>query len=388
MLIREVGLGLITAGCVVLLFVLFELVGTNVLEQRSQARLARNFSSAMAQTARPAPAQPPPAHRPRGGTRGRSPSHVPAGAKATTAPGRHQTVHPSLLVPPPGGVLDRLLIPAIGIERYVVQGVSETDLQMGPGHYPQTPLPGRVGNVGIAGHRTTFGAPFFRLNELERGDLVYLTNTTGTTWVYSVARQWVVSPSDVGVLTPTRDAELTLTTCNPRFEATSRLVVRAVLVRALSRSVSISLASVPTRLSPNGHWPGPSQASAKPARAPVRTAASTNTTSTTGPPPTGLSTTGSRPAAVHVAAPSTAAHSPIVSAEPSPALSGGGGAGAWLEAFGWGGLAVATWVATRLGATRQRRYRKLGVLTGGAIVSLVPLWFCFENAVRLLPANY
>ncbi len=139
----------------------------------------------------------------------------------------------SLPIPPPGGALDHLVIPAIGLSRYVVQGVDESDLQMGPGHYPGTPLPGQrqLGNVGIAGHRTTFGAPFFRLNEVAHGDLILLTDTSGTTWVYRVVRQWVVDPSDTAVLDQTHTAMLTLTTCNPRFEATSRLVVRAALLR-------------------------------------------------------------------------------------------------------------------------------------------------------------
>ena len=133
-----------------------------------------------------------------------------------------------------------MVIPAIGVDRYVVEGVGEPDLQMGPGHYPGTALPGQAGNVGIAGHRTTFGAPFFRLNELARGDFIYLTDTSGTTWVYDVVRDWVVPPSDVAVLDPTHEPELTLTTCNPRFEATSRLVVRAVLVKRLPRGARLA----------------------------------------------------------------------------------------------------------------------------------------------------
>src|ERR1700722_13538307 len=111
---------------------------------------------------------------------------------------------------------------------------------MGPGHYPGTPLPGQRGNVGIAGHRTTFGAPFFRLNEVVPGDLIYLTDTSGTTWVYSVQREWVVAPTDVGVLDPTQKAELTLTTCNPRFEAISRLVVRAQLEARLAKGTKLA----------------------------------------------------------------------------------------------------------------------------------------------------
>ncbi len=113
---------------------------------------------------------------------------------------------------------------------YVVQGVSDEDLRRGPGHYPQTALPGQVGNAAIAGHRTTYGAPFYSLNELRVGDSISLTDTAGRTFVYRVSEPpRVVSPSDVSVLDPTPFAQLTLTTCNPRFSATSRLVVFARL---------------------------------------------------------------------------------------------------------------------------------------------------------------
>ena len=146
------------------------------------------------------------------------------------------------------------MIPAIGVDRYVVQGVAEADLQMGPGHYPGTPLPGQAGNVAIAGHRTTFGAPFFRLNEVHGGDLVYLTDTLGTTWVYRVVSQFVVAPSDVAVLDPTRTPELTLTTCNPRFEATSRLVVRAVLLTHLAHGTRVPK-PLPVEATTDGKFP-------------------------------------------------------------------------------------------------------------------------------------
>jgi sortase A len=133
--------------------------------------------------------------------------------------------------PIPGGVLDKLVIPAIGLSRYVVQGTAENDLAQGPGHYLGTPLPGKFGNVAIAGHRTTYGAPFWDLNELTRGDRVLLTGTTGRTWTYVVIGHVVVPPSDTSVIDPLEGYYLTLTTCNPRFWATSRLVVRAELNR-------------------------------------------------------------------------------------------------------------------------------------------------------------
>lgn len=131
--------------------------------------------------------------------------------------------------PLPGGVLDRLLIPAIGLSRYVVQGTAENDLAQAPGHYLGTPLPGQYGNVAIAGHRTTYGAPFWDLNELTSGDRILLTGPTGHTWTYLVTGHIVVPPSDTSVIDPLKGYYLTLTTCNPRFWATSRLVVRAEL---------------------------------------------------------------------------------------------------------------------------------------------------------------
>jgi LPXTG-site transpeptidase (sortase) family protein len=131
----------------------------------------------------------------------------------------------------PGGVLDRLVIPTIGLSRYVVQGTAETDLAQGPGHYLGTPLPGQYGNVAIAGHRTTYGAPFWALNELTPGDRIFLTDTTGRTWTYKVTGHLVVSPGQLSVIGPLKGYYLTLTTCNPRFWATGRLVVRAELLR-------------------------------------------------------------------------------------------------------------------------------------------------------------
>jgi sortase A len=131
----------------------------------------------------------------------------------------------------PGGVLDRLVIPTIGLSRYVVQGTAENDLAKGPGHYLGTPLPGQYGNVAIAGHRTTYGAPFWALNELRSGDRIFLTDTTGRTWIYQVTGHIVVTPDELSAIGPLQGYYLTLTTCNPRFWATSRLVVRAELER-------------------------------------------------------------------------------------------------------------------------------------------------------------
>jgi sortase A len=111
----------------------------------------------------------------------------------------------------------------------VVQGIERPDLRKGPGHYPLTPMPGQLGNAAIAGHRTTYGAPFYRLDELAKGDDISIRTAAGT-YHYSVTGQLIVPPSDVSVLDPTPDATLTLTTCNPRYSARQRLVVHATLV--------------------------------------------------------------------------------------------------------------------------------------------------------------
>ncbi len=165
----------------------------------------------------------------------------------TTAPvgkpsnddGSKPTLSAAASPPLPGGVLDRLVIPAIGLSRYVVQGTAENDLAKGPGHYLGTPLPGQYGNVAIAGHRTTYGAPFWALNELHPGDRIFLIDTTGHTWTYQVTGHIVVTPDELSAIGPLKGHYLTLTTCNPRFWATSRLVVHAELEPPASRTSSV-----------------------------------------------------------------------------------------------------------------------------------------------------
>ncbi len=79
----------------------------------------------------------------------------------------------------PGDALARIEIPTIGLDAKVVSGVQPADLKNGPGHYPDTPMPGQLGNSAIAGHRTTYGQPFYRLDEVEPGDEIVLTTVQG-----------------------------------------------------------------------------------------------------------------------------------------------------------------------------------------------------------------
>ena len=105
------------------------------------------------------------------------------------------------------------------------------DLKKAPGHYPGTPMPGEPGNSAIAGHRTTYGAPFYDLSELVPGDAIMVTTRVGE-FRYEVDNLQVVSPEAIEVLNPTEDNRLTLTTCNPRYSASERLIVDAKLVSA------------------------------------------------------------------------------------------------------------------------------------------------------------
>jgi sortase A len=127
---------------------------------------------------------------------------------------------------PPGQPLGRIRIPKLDIKFVFVQGVSADDLEKGPGHYGGTALPGQRGTVGIAGHRTTYLAPFRHLDQLARGDEVELKMPYGR-FVYSIERSMVVSPTNATGLRGVRHDRLVLTTCTPPFSASKRLVVVA-----------------------------------------------------------------------------------------------------------------------------------------------------------------
>ena len=129
---------------------------------------------------------------------------------------------------PEGEPTAHLRIPAIGVDKIVVEGVSLDDLKKGPGHYPETPLPGQEGNAAIAGHRTTYGAPFNRIDELEKGDEILVETVQGD-FRYLVEEQLIVSPSQVEVLEDKGDNRLTLTACHPKYSARERIIVVATL---------------------------------------------------------------------------------------------------------------------------------------------------------------
>jgi sortase A len=129
-----------------------------------------------------------------------------------------------------GDSVTRLRIPAIGVDTVVVEGTTESALRAGAGHYPGTPLPCQDGNVGIAGHRTTYGHPFRNLDQLHVGDEIILETPIGSC-VYRLSQApFAVAPTETSVVAPSPDALLTLTTCHPVGSASQRLVARAALV--------------------------------------------------------------------------------------------------------------------------------------------------------------
>jgi sortase A len=145
----------------------------------------------------------------------------------------------ALVDPPPrvlkkqplaGDAIGRIEIPAIGVEDFVVEGTDTANLRKGPGHYPETPLPGERGTAAIAGHRTTYGAPFRDIDDLRHGNVIRLDMPYGR-YVYRVERIKVVDDSDFSVLRKVRYDRLVLSACHPLYSAAQRVIVFARVVR-------------------------------------------------------------------------------------------------------------------------------------------------------------
>jgi sortase A len=133
-----------------------------------------------------------------------------------------------------GDAVGRLVIPRIGLNLLVVQGTDEASLEKGPGHYPMTALPGLGRTVAIAGHRTTYLAPFRHLDAVRPGDRISLQMPYGR-FVYTVQFHRIVSPSALWVIRNVGYDRLVLSACNPLYSAAQRIIVFARLsrVRAL-----------------------------------------------------------------------------------------------------------------------------------------------------------
>jgi sortase A len=136
----------------------------------------------------------------------------------------------------PGDALGRIEAPGMsGLNMVFVQGTDESSLELGPGHYPETAMPGQGKTVAIAGHRTTYLAPFRHIDSMKQGDRITLKMPYGT-FIYSVQKTEIVDPSDVGIIHDTGYERLVLSACNPLYSAAQRYIVFARLVKAEPRS--------------------------------------------------------------------------------------------------------------------------------------------------------
>jgi sortase A len=278
--------------------------------------------------------------------------------------------------PPPGNAVAKLVIPRIGVDWVVVQGVDRGALKDGPGHFPESPMPGEFGNVAIAGHRTTHGEPFADLDLIQPGDDIYLTDLLGQQYRYRATDSVIVRPSDYQLLVPAIDpfkATMTLITCNPRFSTSQRLAVRAELVLADSPPPRLPRFYLPadpnagTGLDTEGT--GVSGVSMPPSEVTPSTDAAVN--------PGSLGTT----------QPVVAAATSRTVAASQDALSAGwfSDPGAWPHVALWGAALVA-WCLACYALARGLRRVWVGLVVGAAPF-VVLLYFWFENVNRLLPPN-
>jgi sortase A len=129
-----------------------------------------------------------------------------------------------------GHAIGRIKIDRIGLSIVVVQGTDTSSLQKGPGHYRNTPIPGQPGTVAIAGHRTTYLAPFRDINQIEDGDEVRIEMPYAA-FTYTVEKHEIVDPSDVGIIKPVGYDRLVLTACHPPYSAAQRFAIFAKLTR-------------------------------------------------------------------------------------------------------------------------------------------------------------
>lgn len=213
-LVRASGELLITAGLVVLAFLAYQLVWTNVQAHRAADRAAADLRSSWS--------------RPAAGA---------GGSDGSTDPGALGTKT--------GRGFAFLRIPRLGRKFAVpvIEGVGLPELAKGVGHYPDTALPGEVGNFAVAGHRATNGEPFAYLDKVHEGDVVVAETRAGW-YTYVVDRTRIVTPTSIWVLDPVpgkpglapTDQLLTLTTCNPRWASYERLIVFGHLVETRVRA--------------------------------------------------------------------------------------------------------------------------------------------------------
>ena len=206
-----VGRTFITLGLLIISFVAYQLWGTGIEQAQSQKKLAAEFT------------------------------------RITSTTVKDQSAQYDRAVLQEGDVVGRISMPSLGVDTWMVAGSKLKYLEKGPGVFPQSAMPGHVGNFSVAGHRTSYGAPFGDIDKLRKGDLITVTSQEGT-FNYSVTGSEIVPPTDVSVLRtvdPTR-AVATLVTCHPKWTSSNRLIVRAELTSQQTPIVTPAVLTVAT----------------------------------------------------------------------------------------------------------------------------------------------
>ncbi len=219
--IGVIGELVLTAGVIVILFVVWQLGYEGVVQGQAQAGVVSGLEQQF------------------GGTR-------PSGSGPTGAPGTTSPAPASAFVEPrpaAGATFGILRIPRLGGPTWskpVLQGTGLDVLAQGIGHYPATSLPGQVGNIALAGHRAGHGNPLINIDAIQKGDVMVI-ETALAYYVYTVTGHEIVPPTHVQVLDPVPNApgvvptvaQLTLTSCDPRYGSTNRYIVYSQLAQTI-----------------------------------------------------------------------------------------------------------------------------------------------------------
>ncbi len=363
------GLGktLIAAGLLMFGFVAYQLWGTGIETARAQNALESEFEELLAGTTTtdvPVIVDTVPET---------APDVVPDTRPNVSVPVESASVEPPATQPmvQEGDPIARIEMPTIGVDNIVVAGVEKSDLKKGPGHYPETPMPGQLGNAAIAGHRTTYGQPFFDVDKLRNGDQIVVTTVDGR-YVYRVTGQQIVSPSDyeaVATLDPTK-ATLTLTSCHPKWTARERIIITSELDAAASTGpVGAAVLNYGRPIDGTGEEIDPTIADSVP------------TDSTPASEPAAAGTDDDNPSTV-VQVDSGAVNSGIADAFDDGWFSDPNANG---QVALWGLLLAAVGVVSYLVSKKAKR-DWVG-LTVGIVPFVIVMYFFFQNVNRLLPPN-
>jgi sortase A len=328
---------------------------------------------------------------------------IPSTSSTTTPTTAPATVDQNIPPIERGQALAKLEIPKIGKEGsnalYVLPGIDRDDLKDGPGHYPDTPLPGQLGNSAIAGHRTTFGEPFRHIDELEKGDEIIVTMFTGDRFVYEVTSTEIVDPDDYYVVTTTDPtvAELTLTSCHPVYSARQRIAVHAVLKP--DESAPVGEPTYYDLEADNESEQTADESTADESTVDESTVdESTGDESTVDDPTVDAADTGEVESSTDgTTSASEQSDDSEQAVAPSPTVPTAGvqdafnegwfqDRGAWPQIALWGGALILIAIGVRQ-ISRKTRHDSIGILCG-AIPFLICLYFFYQNVNRLLPPGF